>query len=151
VVYRLAGKLRLSANYTYRYSWHLSGKNQDQQVAWEPSHIFNLGGYWLQDRGLRAGLAVHGSTERTHMVNQGGEALSARVPVHLADRLVLSGFASYRWESGSGWLEAGLRGQNLLSQPYQDFASMRSRRSDTGYVGGQIIGRMVLFFLRASL
>jgi iron complex outermembrane receptor protein len=157
--FQITRALRLHLNYTFRYSWYISDpgltasepeKSQaGDRVPWEPAHMFNLWFHYLAENGLRLGASFHGRTSFITTRAENGGLFDENIDIDSPPLLLASAFASWRWRLGSGWAEAGVRVYNLLNAGFRD--SMAIRRTDGTEVGGDLLGRQILVFLRGSL
>jgi len=157
VTYRLIRSLFLSANYTFRHSWYIADTPQGSQlepvkkydrVAWEPAHRFNLSFYHLLQNGLRWGLCVHAASSSDWDIIDAG-IFGPVHHIHNPAGWMLSGFAGWRLDLGTGWVETGIRAYNFTDTPYQDAGTSFS---DSGnQLGGYHLGRRMFFYLKGSL
>jgi hypothetical protein len=154
LIYRLKKQLRVSLNYTLRYSWYIADdpttlSKQGDRVAWEPMHFANLAVHYLQEQGLRAGLALHVASESDLAMPEHGGLFDEVVTVHNPAKSFMSAHLAWRANLEPFWLEAGVRAFNVLEMPFQDTQSVA--RPDGVMLGGRLIGRRIMVFLRGSI
>ena len=150
--------LRLFANYTYRYSWYISdplsaGANEEagkgDRVSWEPAHLANLGGSWRLENGLAAGLSLRYSSARRNNQHQEGELFGPMVYLDNPAQLVVNCWLSWAFELQERGLEVGIRVFDIFNAGFRDLVAVG--RPDGYLVGGELLGRRVVFFLRGRL
>ena len=150
--------LRLTANYTYRYSWFIAdaslGDDPDvrkagDRVEWEPAHLVNASIHYLSGFGLRLGLAMYARSGFTQRVAADGSVFGELEPVSEPARIYANSYIAWRVESGERWIEAGLRATNMFGQGLRDTCSVI--RSDDVEIGGHLQGRRILLFLRGGV
>lgn len=154
--WRLREMVRLHANYTARHSWYTSDPGRSvpgegsrgDRVRSEPRHLANLVLHLASSRGLHLGLAAHFVSGRNGQVSTGG-AFDHRILVHEPANWIFSGFFSWRWPAGGGWIETGLRARNPLNTVYRDLPGLVSWHGLR--LGGDHLGRRILLFLRGAL
>lgn len=157
LTWRPSDNLRLHANYSFRHSFFVSAPAglpaegagaKGDRVRSEPRHLANVIVHVLWASGLRTGLVAHFVSERKGPVSTGG-AFDHRILVHEPSCWILSGFFSYRWSVGAGWTEAGLRAFNPMHTVHRDLPGMVS--TSGLYLGGERLGRKILFFFRGAI
>jgi len=154
IIYRIKEILRLSLNYTGRFSYYLSEagsglRGKGDRVYWEPAHLLNASVTHINPRGLRVGAAVHARSAFEEAWAEDGGLFSDNVMVPNPACVFISAFASWRLMSDSYWFEAGVRAYNLLGAGFRDLTVIR--RFDGLDLGGQLLGRRIFIFLRAGL
>jgi outer membrane receptor for ferrienterochelin and colicin len=157
VTWRLQHALRLSANYTYRYSFYASdpggiavageGK-KGERLTWEPAHLANLSVGYLPRSGPRMGLGWHYTSPRVGSVSR-GSAFDPRVPISEPAASVFGGFASWRFQQSRGWIEVGIRAYNLFSLRFRDFPG--EIRPDGYEMGGLMLNRRIFLYFRGAV
>jgi iron complex outermembrane receptor protein len=156
VTYRPVAALRLSANYTYRYSWYTSdtptaeliGREGDR-VPWETAHLANLSGTYAHDLGLRLGAALHARSSSDLIVRRNGGLFDDEILVHSPPGAFFSAFLAWRVPAAGGWVEMGVRAYNLFHMAFRDTQAVR--KLDGTEMGGELIGRRVFLFVRGSI
>ena len=150
--------LRISANYTYRYTWYPDGPPLGTLVAadkaadryhGEPAQLANLTAQASSAMGLRGGLAVYYRSAFDLPEVADGSLFGERVIEHMPAAVTFSANLSWRLSWDMGWLEAGLRVSNLFNQGVAD--TTRSVRYDGVEMGGQLMGRRAAVYLRGAL
>ncbi len=158
LVARPAKGLRLFANYTYRYSWYVSppeGQSVEglagkgSRVPWEPAHLANAGGSWRFENGLGFGIALRYSSARINTQHENGEMFGDQVFIENPAQLVTSGWASWALELDGMEIEAGIKAFNAFDAGFRDTVAVT--RPDGSLLGGELIGRRIVFFLRGTL
>jgi outer membrane receptor for ferrienterochelin and colicin len=155
LVYQIKDSLRLSANYTYRYSYYVSESlNEDlyskgDRVPWEPAHLFNASGTFFFKNGLRCGAAVYVRSAFNEPWKSDGGLFSDMIMVSNEATAIVGAFAAWRFKSGTDWIEAGLRAYNLLNTGFRDLTSVT--RFDGVEMGGQLMGRSIIVFVRGGI
>jgi len=154
VVYRHEDLMRLSANYTYRYSWYIAETNSElyakgDRVPWEPAHLFNASATFFPGEGIRLGAAVYARSHFDEPWHADGGLFGNMILVGAEPVAWFSAFAAWRMESEDRWLEAGVRAYNLGNQRFRDLTSVE--RFDGKPIGGQPLGRIVFVFLRGGI
>jgi len=154
LVYTLRKALRLSANYTFRHSWYVSETFLDfygkgDRVPWEPAHLFNLSGSYVFKNGLRLGAALHLRSGFREPWTEDGGLFGRQILVPEPAKAMLGAYVSYRLKAGGGWVESGVRAFDLLNAPWRDLTGVE--RFDGVPVGGQTLGRLLLFFVRGEI
>jgi len=154
-VWELQDLLRLSANYTFRYSWFLYDRPDSQlvhagdRVHWEPAHLFNAQGDLLLKNGFRLGLAIHARSSFWEIWHEDGSLFGPEIIVREPARALMGGYLSWKMGEERQWLEAGLRVNNIFDARWRDLTGLR--RFDGADVGGLINGRVIFLFLRGQL
>jgi len=156
LTYRIKETLRLNANYTYRYSWYITdpeaaaefGK-KGERVNWEPEHLLNLAFHYLTRIGLRFGLSAHGQTACKLPFPEAGGLFDDQIQLGSPARIFINGFLSWRLPAGSGEIEAGVRAYNFMHIGFRDTPAIT--RWDGELFGGEVLGRMILLFVRGSI
>jgi outer membrane cobalamin receptor len=151
------GDWRLSANYTYRYSWFIAGVadqasvegDRRERVKWERAHLANLSINYVPPYGIRAGLAVHGDSECDLTMPENGGLFDDYILVHSSPRLMVGGYLAFRQPLGGGWVEMGLKGFNIMHEASRDTAAVT--RPDGVELGGELLGRRLFLYLRGSI
>jgi iron complex outermembrane receptor protein len=156
VAYRPVESLRLSANYTYRYSWYVTDIPIDDQVGkegdrvpWEVAHLVNLSGTYAHDLGLRLGAALHGRSSSDLSLRRNGGLFEDDILVHSPPGAFFSCFLAWRIPAAKGWVEMGVRAYNLFHMPFRDTQAVS--KLDGTEMGGELIGRRVFLFVRGSI
>jgi len=154
LTYRLKKQLRANLNYTLRYSWYIADdpstmSKQGDRVGWEPMHFVNLSLHYLQENGIRLGLAMHAASESELALPEQGGLFDEVIPVHNPAKLFFSAYAAWRTSLGPVWLETGIRAFNLLEMPFSDTPAVL--RPDGVPLGGELIGRRIFLFFRGSI
>jgi len=158
LVYRIRSRLRLSANYSYRYNVYVTEPpggavpgqgGKGDRVPWEPPHLANLGFHYLAAKGLRLGATLHYHSDSTNKMPEHGGLFDDQIGVHCPGALVVGAFVSWAFELESLRLEAGVRAYNLLNAGFRDTTSII--RSDGVELGGELIGRRIFAFLRGAI
>jgi outer membrane receptor protein involved in Fe transport len=157
--FQITRALRLHINYTFRYSWYVSDpgltasepeeSKTGDRVPWEPAHMANLWFHYLADNGLRLGASLHGRSDSLTTRAEEGGLFDDNIDIENPPLLLASVFASWHLDLDSGWAEAGVRAYNLLNVGFRD--NMAIRRQDGTEVGGDLLGRQIMVFLRGSL
>ena len=150
-------ELRISGNYTQRYSWFVNRAPLDSDVTgdkvgdryrYEPQHMANLSLHYLSGFGLRLGLSAFvRSSNITARIPDGGLFGEEEVFRNPPDWL-LGAYLSYRLSLGDHWLEAGVRTFNALNNPYRDTTAIT--RFDGELMGAQLMGRRAVLFIRGQ-
>jgi outer membrane receptor protein involved in Fe transport len=156
LTYRVKEALRLNLNYTYRYSWYVTdpevtsefGKKGDR-VPWEPAHLLNVAFHYLTQIGLRFGLSAHGQSACKLPFPERGGLFDDQIQVESPARIFFNGFLSWHLPVGTGDMEAGVRAYNVLNIGFQDTPAIT--RWDGKPFGGELMGRLILLFLRGSI
>jgi hypothetical protein len=155
--YRIKRIFLVGLNYTYRYSFYISDPvgflesgagEEGDRVSWEPAHMGNLFFHYLPEVGLRLGLSLHADSSREGFVSTGG-AFDRRIVVPEPARCFLSGFAAWRFDAGSGFIELGLKAFNFLQIPFRDLPGDEYARE--GEQGGEVLGRRIFLFVRGAV
>ncbi|HUU03867.1 MAG TPA: TonB-dependent receptor [Myxococcota bacterium] len=154
LVYTRHKALRLSANYTYRYSWYVNETFTDlygkgDRVPWEPAHLFNVACSYFFQSGLRLGAAVHLRSGFREPWAADGGLFGKQILVAEPVKAMLGAYVSYRLGVGDGWVEAGVRALDLLNASWRDLTGVT--RFDGVPVGGQTLGRLMLLFVRGEI
>ncbi len=154
LTYRLRKALRLSLNYTLRYSWYIAddpstNSQKGDRVAWEPMHFLNLAVHYLQERGLRTGLAVHAASDSDLALPEHGGLFDEVISVHNPAKWFLSAYLAWRTNLDPFWLEAGIRAFNAIEMPFRDTPAVA--RPDGVLLGGGLIGRQVFVYFRGNI
>ena len=113
------------------------------------AHLFNFWFHYLFERGLRVGMAVHARSASDFPRQKHGGLFDDIVSVPRKAICLVSGFVSWRvvWEGSR--LEAGVRVFNILNDGFRDNSAVL--RMDGKEIGGELIGRRILFFLRGAI
>ena len=156
VAYRPIAALRLSANYTYRYSWYVTdtptgdlvGKKGDR-VPWEVAHLANLSGTYTHDLGLRLGASLYGRSSSDLVMPKNGGLFDDETLVHSPPGAFFSAFLAWRVPAAGGWVEMGVRAYNLFHMAFRDTQAVR--KLDGTEMGGELIGRRIFLFVRGSI
>jgi outer membrane receptor protein involved in Fe transport len=151
--------LRIHLNYTFRHSWYISDpgmtasepeeSDKGDRVPWEPAHMANLWFHYLAENGLRLGASLHGRTGSITTRAEEGGLFDENIDIDNPPLLLAGAFASWRWDLGTNWAEAGVRAYNLFNVGFRD--NMAIRRTDGTEVGGDLLGRQIMVFLRGSI
>ena len=159
LTWRIRKAVRVGINYTARYSWYTSTPHESaaisyqlekgDRVPWEPVHQFNAMAQYVPQRGLRLGLTLYGRSHSDMDRLEHGSLFDDRVQLRNPAIYMVSGFAAWREKVGPGWLELGVRAYNVFNAGFRD--SMAVRRVDDTEVGGQLLGRRVVLFLRGAI
>jgi outer membrane receptor for ferrienterochelin and colicin len=158
LTFQIRESLRIFGNYTYRYSWYISdplGTVQEKEggkghrVVWEPAHLANLGLYYLFEAGLRLGGSAFFRSSYEQAVTEGGSLFGDTIVLTDPFTVTLNAFASWRFDFGSHWFEAGVRGFNVLNAGFRDTVAVR--RPDGVDLGGELMGRRLFFFVRGGI
>ena len=158
LTYWIRNHLRLSGNYTFRHSWYISdpdeelgdtGGRKGERVAWEPAHLANLSFHYIPKDGLRLGMTAHAASSRDMRVPGGGDFFGQDILTHTPAFCFIGSFIAWRTTLDSGWIELGVRAYNLLDAGFRDRALII--RGDGVPVGGELIGRRIVLFLRGTI
>ena len=154
LTYRLMKQLRVNLNYTLRYSWYIADDPstdslEGDRVAWEPMHLLNLSLNYLQEKGLRTGLAVHAASESDLAMPEHGGLFDEVVSVHNPAKWFLSAYLAWRVNLEPFWFEGGVRAYNALELPFRDTPAVM--RPDGVLLGGRLIGRQIFVYLRGAI
>jgi outer membrane receptor protein involved in Fe transport len=151
--------LRAQVNYTYRYSWYITEPEEaatlggkGDRVPWEPAHLANLLVHYRGPEGIHAGLGVHLTSSRDLAMLESGGLFDERVQVHNPAFCFASGYAAWRvWGApgGRSWVEMGVRAYNLFGAGFR--ATPAVTRRDGTELGGELLGRRVLLFVRGAI
>jgi outer membrane receptor protein involved in Fe transport len=154
--WRMLRRVLVGANYTYRYSWYTSdpfdmagteaGEKGDR-VEWEPAHLINFFGHYLFDFGLRMGLSWHGVSAHTGYISSGG-AFDPRLAIEVPKNHMFGAFISFRADRERASFEVGVRVFDLFNNPYRDLAG--ESKTSPGALGGELMGRRVVVFVRGA-
>jgi outer membrane receptor for ferrienterochelin and colicin len=148
--FRIVKQLRVSGSYTFRYSHNTDDEwDWEQRIDTEPAHLFNLGFYYLGESGFRAGVSVFGRSYMEDSMPQGGDIFAGTIRVANPAHTLVSAFAAYRHLFTGGWAEAGVRAYNLLREGFYDHMTFDARPESE--MGGQWIGRQVVFYVRGAI
>jgi outer membrane cobalamin receptor len=144
--YRVKRILLVGLNLTCRYSFYTSdpigfleagaGKKGDR-VSWEPALMGTLFFHYL-----------HADSEREGFISTGG-AFDRRIVVPEPARFFLSGFVSWRFGAGPGFVELGLKAFNFLQIPFRDLPG--DAYAQEGELGGEVLGRRIFLFVRGAV
>jgi iron complex outermembrane receptor protein len=157
VTYRVLRSLRVSANYTFRHSWYLADSpggdqgtavEKGERVTFEPAHLFNLSFYHLLPGGLRWGLSLHASSESDWDIADAG-IFGNMHHLHNRANWMLGAFGAWRLSLGSGFIEMGIRANNLPDTAYHDVGFAINRYGKQ--TGGSRLGRRIFFYLKGSI
>jgi iron complex outermembrane receptor protein len=154
LTYRLKKQLRVNLNYTLRYSWYIADdpatmSEQGDRVAWEPMHLVNLSLHYLQEKGLRLGLAAHAASESELILPEHGGLFDDLTTVENPAMWFLSAYLAWRTSLESYWFEGGVRAFNALELPFRDTPAVT--RPDGVLLGGRLIGRQIFVFFRGAI
>jgi len=156
VTWRPIAALRLSANYTYRYSWYVTDTPADDlvgregdRVPWEVAHLANLSATYTHDLGLRLGASLYGRSSSDLVMPRNGGLFDDEVLVHSPPGAFFSAFLAWRIPAAGGWVEMGVRAYNLFHIAFRDTQAVR--KLDGTEMGGELIGRRIFLFLRGSI
>ena len=154
LTYRLRKTLRVNLNYTMRYSWYIAADptamiEKGDRVAWEPMHLVNLSLHYLQEKGLRTGLAVHAASESELALPEHGGLFDDVVTVENPATWFLSAYLAWRTNLDPFWFEGGIRAFNALELPFRDTPAVT--RPDGVLLGGRLIGRQIFVYFRGSI
>lgn len=146
--------LRISANYTFRHSWYVLEPDngyarKGDRVPWEPAHMLNLSFHYIPKRGLRLGMAMHGRSSADVYLHEDGSIFGERKRVHNPPTFFTSGFLAWRLDIGTGWIEVGVRAYNILNAGFRDSPAVT--RPDGTEIGGELLGRQVMGFVRGTI
>jgi outer membrane receptor protein involved in Fe transport len=131
--------LWLNGRYTYRYAWQRG----------TPKHIGGLSGTYRHPAGLSLSASAFGRSGSMGQMIAEGSVFGAWTDVEHPATFVVNASAAWRFDLGTYWLELGVRAFNLAGIGFRDAAAIR--RFDGSEVGGQLMGRRILFFARGDL
>jgi iron complex outermembrane receptor protein len=157
VVVQPADSWRISANYTYRYSWFVEEAVEGyelegdvgERVKWERAHLANLSVSYVPEQGLRVGGAAHYGSEFDQMLPETGLIFDSNALIGAPAHLMIGAFAAYRQQLKSGWVELGFKAYNLTNAGFRD--SVAVIRPDGNEHGGELLGRRLFLYLRGSI
>jgi len=127
----------------------VEGVAKGDRVPWEPAHLFNASVDYLPESGLRLGGFVHAASATDVAWTEDGSPFGNPVIIHNPARFMVSGYLAWRFYGRLGWLEAGIRAYNLFNTVFRDYPTVV--QADGTELGGQLIIRRLVFFLRARL
>ncbi|MBW1809268.1 MAG: TonB-dependent receptor [Deltaproteobacteria bacterium] len=158
MVYRVRQSLRLSFNYTYRYSWYIADPigeisadegGAGSRINWEPAHLANFGCHYFFDNGLRLGAAAFLRSAYQQGVQKNGNLFEGTILFNIPLLVNIGAFAAWRLDFGQSWIEAGLRVFNILNQGFRDTVSVT--RANGTEVGGELVSNRFFFFVRGGI
>jgi hypothetical protein len=157
LVFRPAGAWRLSANYTYRYSWLFSGVSgqsalegeSGDRVKWERAHLANLSFSYVPQQGPRMGISAHASSACDRAVPEDGMIFNDYFLSHSPARLLVGGFLAWRVSLKTAWVEIGVKAFNAFHQKTRDSPAVA--RPDGVELGAELLSRRIFLFIRGSI
>jgi outer membrane receptor for ferrienterochelin and colicin len=158
IVYRIKQALRLSFNYTYRYSWYIADPigeisategGAGSRVNWEPAHLANLGCHYIFENGFRLGAAAFFRSAYSQSVAEDGGLFDDTVMSENPFLVNVSAFAAWRLDFEDSWIEAGLRAFNILNRGFRD--TVATTRGDGVVIGGELMRSRLFFYVRGGI
>jgi outer membrane receptor for ferrienterochelin and colicin len=155
--FNLHDQLRVSANYSYRYSFYTSdpsgvaaekqGKKGDR-FPQEPAHLANLNLQYIPERGLRLGVGVHAASS-WEMAARTQTIFDPRMLLEVQERIFASAFVAWKLNFGTRWAEIGVRAYNLFHEPFADYPVVINNVGT--FFGGELLGRRIFLFARGAI
>ncbi len=158
-------KLRIDANYTYRYCVYITqpvsgeapeGTMKGDQVPWVPAHLANFSARYATDFGLHMGFSMHYHASSRQANLEDGDPFLPWITLTTPAAVFTNAFVSWRLQMGPkesdssrNWIELGLKAYNLFDQEFSD--SVGVVRTDGKYIGAETVGRMVQVFARGAI
>jgi len=105
--------------------------------------------HYLQEKGLRTGLAVHAASQSDLALPEHGGLFDEVISVHNPAKWFLSAYLAWRTSLDPFWFEAGIRAFNALELPFHDTPAVT--RPDGVMLGGRLIGRQIFVYFRGSI
>jgi iron complex outermembrane receptor protein len=149
--------IRVSANYSYRYSFYASDPSgiasagegeKGDRFPGEPAHLANLNVQFLPQQGFRLGVGVHASSSWKSAAFA-GDLFDPRELKKVPERIFTSVFVAWKLDLLDRWVEIGIRAYNLLSEPFSDYPLVIDH--NTTFLGGELLDRRVFLFARGAI
>jgi outer membrane receptor for ferrienterochelin and colicin len=149
--------VRLSANYSYRYSFYTSDPSgiaaekvgqKGDRFPGEPAHLANLNVQYIPEGGLRVGVGVHAASSWKSPAFA-GDLFDPRELLEVPEKVFTSAFAAWKLDFGSSWVEIGVRAYNLLHEPFSDYPLVID--VNTTFLGGELLARRIFLFARGAI
>ncbi len=158
LTYHMKNDWRFNANYTFRHSWHISDPlggpvptegSGGERVSWEPAHLANFSCQYVTEHGLRMGASLHVHSESDLAWPEDGGILGENIVIHSPTVYFIGAFMAWQIDINPGWAELGVRVFNILNSGVRDLPAVV--RPDGVELGGELLGRRILLFMRARI
>jgi outer membrane receptor protein involved in Fe transport len=150
-------QLRISANYSYRYSFYASDPSgvaaegqgeKGDRFPQEPAHLANLNLQYVPEKGLRLGVGVHAASS-WEMAARTRTLFDPREIIEVEERVFTSAFLAWKLDFGQRWVEIGVRAYNLFHEPFVDYPVVL--HSNSAFIGGEVLDRRLFLFARGAI